>query len=89
MLEKLYAMLNAGEVFGEILPHRLGGNFFWDVLSINQITGNIRWRHYGSSANKNTIGQLAWILRVIFELTPEEFMAKYTTYAEYKKGARV
>ena len=90
MLEKLYEMLNNGETFGEILPHRLGGTFFWDVLSVSPVGKKyIRWRHYGSSANKNTKKDLAWILREIFKMTPEEFMEKYTTYAEYKRSEAV
>ena len=88
MLEKLYKMINDGEIFGEVLPHRLGGTFFWDVMSVSPVGKKyIRWTHYGSSANKNTIKDLAWILSEIFKMTAEEFMVKYTTYAEYKKGA--
>ena len=85
-LEKIYEMLQNGESFGEILPHRLGGVFFWDVLCLSPTGEYIRWRNYGSSANKNTKKDLRWILTEIFKMTPEEFMEKYTTYAEYKKG---
>ena len=28
----------------------------------------IFWRHYGQSANKNTLKDLRWILKVIFEI---------------------
>jgi hypothetical protein len=89
-LEKIYEMLQNGESFGEVLPHRLGGTFFWDVLSVSPVGKKyIRWRHYGSSANKNTKKDLAWILSEIFKMTPEEFMSKYTTYAEYKEREAV
>ena len=86
MLEKIYKMLQDGEEFGEVLPHRLGGTFFWDVLCLSPNMKYIRWRHYGSSANKNTKKDLKWILAEIFHMTPEEFIRKYKTYSEYKKG---
>ena len=86
-LELIWEKLQNGESFGEIIPHRLGGTFFWDVLCLSPTKQYIRWRNYGSSANKNTTKDLAWILSEIFKMTPEKFMAKYTTYAEYKKGA--
>ena len=74
---ELFNRLNAGEVFVEILPHRLGGTFFWQVLSAD--SRFIYWRHYGSSANKNKLESLAWILENIFNMTAEEFLSKYTT----------
>ena len=34
----------------------------------------IRWSHYGSSANKNTIDDLQWILEYIFKCEADEFV---------------
>lgn len=84
--ELIWKKLQDGEMFGEILPHRLGGTFFWYVLCLSPTKQYIRWRNYGSSANKNTKKDLKWILTEIFKITPEEFLAKYKTYAEYKRG---
>ena len=85
-MELIWQKLQDGETFGEILPHRLGGTFFWDVLSVSPVGKKyIRWRHYGYSANKNTKKDLKWILSEIFKMPPEEFMQKYTTYTDYTK----
>ena len=88
-LELIWNKLQNGESFGEVLPHRLGGMFFWDVLCLSPTGEYIRWRNYGSSANKNTKKDLKWILTEIFKMTPEEFIKKYTTYTKYKMGASV
>ena len=82
-LKLIYDKLLAGEEFGTIDQHRLGGTYFWRVLSADK--QYIRWCHYGSSANKRTMEDLKWIITVIFRMTPEEFLYKYTTYSEWKR----
>lgn len=77
----IYRKLLDGEVFGRIEEHRMGGTYFWDVLSADK--EYIYWRHYGEGANKTIIENLRWILKNIFEMTPEEFLYNYTTYHEY------
>lgn len=37
----------------------------------------IGWNHYGSSANKNTLEDLKWVLDNIFEMTPTKFLNTY------------
>lgn len=39
--------------------------------------GNIGWCHFGSSANPMTLRDLNWVIRVIFEMTPTEFLSRY------------
>ena len=81
-LKLIYDKLHNGEVFGQILPHRLGGTFFWAVLYIKH-NGNgdyICWRNYGSSAEKVSLKNLEWVLKEIFRMTPEQFLYSYTTY---------
>ena len=82
-LKLIYSKLIAGEVFGKIDEHRLGGTYFWDVLWMNN--NYINWRNYGSSANKISLQNLRWILTEIFKLTPEQFLYNYTTYNEWKR----
>lgn len=79
----IYDKLIAGEKFGKIDKHRLGGTYFWDVLSADKYY--IYWRHYGSSANKLSLQNLKWILTEIFKTTPEQFLFDYTTYNEWRK----
>ena len=82
-LKLIYANLLKGEAFGRIEKHRMGGTYFWDVLSAdNQY---IYWRNYGSSANRLSVKNLEWILKNIFRMTPEEFLFEYTTYTEYRR----
>lgn len=79
----IYDKLIAGESFGLIGKHRLGGTYFWDVLYYDR--NYIQWRYYGSGANKASLENLKWILSNIFELSPEEFLYKYTTHNEWKR----
>lgn len=37
------------------------------------------WTHYGSSANRATLAELAWIITIIFKTTPSKFRAEYIT----------
>lgn len=39
--------------------------------------GNIGWCHFGSSANPMTLRDLNWVICVIFEMTPAEFLSRY------------
>lgn len=82
-LKLIYSMLLAGESFGKIDEFRLGGTYFWDVLSADETY--IYWRHYGSSANKTSLTNLKWIMTNIFKMTPEQFLVNYTTYSEWKR----
>lgn len=41
--------------------------------------GYFCWSNYGSSANRATLDELAWIITVIFETTPSQFRAEYIT----------
>ena len=77
-INRIYDNLQAGAIYGEyVLTMRFP--YFSEAL-FKTIYGNIGWSHYGSSANKNTINQLAWIIEVIFKTTPEQFEQKYTIY---------
>ena len=44
----------------------------------------IGWCHFGSSANKFTLRDLNWIIRVIFETTPANFLHEYIRDNESK-----
>lgn len=45
------------------------------LVKIDDADGSwIAWRHYGSSANKNTLEDLEWLLRVIFKKTAADFV---------------
>ena len=82
-LKLIYAKLLAGEIFGKIDEHRMGGTYFWDVLSADR--QYIYWQDHGSSANRLSVQNLEWILKNIFRMTPEEFLFEYTTYSKWKR----
>lgn len=42
----------------------------------------IFWRHYGSSANMASLKSLKWIIEVIFDMKPSEFMEKYKPFKD-------
>lgn len=81
-LEKIYNELNRGAVFGIDRFNAPRFPYFDAVMWTNE--KYIFWRNYGSSANKNTIQDLEWILENIFKTTPEEFLKKYITRKESK-----
>lgn len=41
--------------------------FFVPTANLYMANGYIGWRHYGSSANKNTLKELQWVIDVIFK----------------------
>ena len=73
-LKEIYNNINNGKKYGEI-EKNVKYPFFWTVLIADE--KYIYWRYYGESANDNTMDALAWILKSIFKLTPEEFIEKY------------
>lgn len=73
-LKTIYENINNGKEYGYMM-NNVTYPFFNTVLSAN--TQYIRWQHFGSSANKNNINNLKWIIEIIFNLTPEEFIKKY------------
>jgi hypothetical protein len=45
------------------------------LVKIDDADGSwIAWHHYGSSANKNTLEDLEWLLRVIFKKNAADFV---------------
>lgn len=73
-LKEIYNNINNGKKYGDIVKN-VKNPFFWTVLIADE--KYIYWRHFGESANDNTMDALAWILENIFKLTPEDFIEKY------------
>lgn len=46
-------------------------------LNLCYVRGYFHWSVAGSSANKATLEELAWIIEKIFKLTPKEFVNRY------------
>ena len=73
-LKEIYNNINNGKKYGDIVKN-VKYPFFWTVLIADE--KYIYWCYFGESANDNTMDALAWILKNIFKLTPEEFIEKY------------
>lgn len=58
--------------------------YFHTVLSIDWQGKYIHYSHYGSSATKVTIPELLWIIEIIFEMSPTEFLNEYIPINESK-----
>ena len=92
ILQEIYDNLQAGISYGEDMDKEhhswITYPYFDAVLYRIENNGRgepcIGWRHYGSSANPNTIEDLNWIITTIFEMTPEEFVQKYIKNTESK-----
>lgn len=70
-LKQIYINVNAGKAYGK--------NYTWGYSVNLWLTtyGNIGWEHYGSSCEKNTLKNLNWIIKEIFNMTPSEFVNEY------------
>ena len=75
-IEIIYNNLQNGYSYGKY-RYNVMFPYFDIVLSLDATKTFIRWRHFGSSANRNTIEELQWILSEIFKMTPEEFEDEY------------
>lgn len=73
-LDRIFDRLNSGRVYGVFLTN-VRFPCFYPVLSCDGQF--IYWRIYGSSANKNSLKALAWILENVFKKSPEEFERAY------------
>ena len=73
-LKEIDNNINNGKKYGYMMKN-VKYPFFDTVLSANK--QYIYWQRFGSSANKNTVKDLEWILENIFELSPEKFIEKY------------
>lgn len=73
-LDRIYSRLNSGKVYGEYLTN-VRFPCFYPCLSCD---GDfIHWRHFGTSANRNSRKELAWILEVIFQMSAVDFEKRY------------
>ena len=77
-LHKIYHNLQDGKSYGKQM-NKYKYSFFYNQLCLTESRDEkfIAWTHYGSSANQNTLGDLAWIINTIFDTTPEKFAAEY------------
>lgn len=74
-IDKIYRDLNAGRRYGRDILN-VTYPYFSSALWITEC-GNIGWQHYGSSAERNTKKDLNWIIKIIFKLSPVEFLSVY------------
>lgn len=75
MLNQIFNAINSGKIYGFTMKN-VKYPFFQPVLYLTD--GFIGWTNYGSSANKNTLKDLEWILEHIFCMTADEFLDTYT-----------
>ena len=90
-LKKIYNLLKNGEQFGYFSYWNYYDNkpynfpCFHTVLYKHGIKPIFCWCYYGSSANKATLEKLNWIIKTIFQTTPEKFLLQYKTKSEYER----
>lgn len=73
-LHTIMDALKSGKIYGKTEHGHMGDYFQWKLCKIDKF---IYWRHFGQSANRCTLKDLEWIIRVIFGTTPEKFMTEY------------
>lgn len=76
ILKTIYRNLQNGGGYGHMITNVRYPFFQWNIyLTYDQVY--IGWQNAGSSANKNTLDDLDWIIRNIFETTPRGFVKRY------------
>lgn len=75
ILEAIYKNLQNGGVYGHMITNVRYPYFKWNLYLTSKIY--IGWTNAGSSANKNTLEDLAWIIKTIFETSPSGFIRRY------------
>lgn len=78
-LNRIYQNLQSGFQYGTNI-NNARYPYFHCVLSISPTKQFIRYNNFGSSACKNTINDLSWIIETIFKTTAEEFEKQYTIH---------
>lgn len=83
-IAQIRADINNGTTYCGIINGKGGYGRIFQTLQ-----GNIGWQHYGSSAIKNTNGQLRWLLETIFveceTVTPAEWSDYHINYVPIDK----
>ena len=81
-LHEIYRNLNDGKIYGRPVTN-VRFSYFSENLYLTDHE-NIGYQHFGSSAVRNTLRDLNWVLRNIFDMLPEEFCKSYQcrTYNE-------
>lgn len=74
ILSVIYNNLIKGGRYGKLIKYV---RFPYFGVSLSYDGQYFLWNHAGSSANKATLTDLAWIIKVIFKLTPKEFVNRY------------
>lgn len=88
LLKEIFRNLQNGRIYGRDVTNVTYPYFdrvlylIWDDAGHTKKA--IGWSIYGSSANKNTIEDLKWVLDNIFEMKPSEFIATYKTDLDTK-----
>lgn len=81
-LKQIYNDINNGVVYCGIRNNYGTGRIYKDGKYI-------RWEHFGSSCEKNTIHNLQWLIENIFEdcdiITPTEYSEYYVNYIPVDK----
>jgi hypothetical protein len=75
-IKAIWEKINAGAVFTGV-RNNVGGV---GTIQASPAGSFIRWQHYGQSAEKNTAGDLAFIINVIFKDCDEIVEARYSYY---------
>lgn len=73
-LKEIYRNINSGKVYGNPV---LDVRFPYFQMNVYADDTYIYWWNYGSSANRNTLRDLNFVIGIIFGMTPEEFCKTY------------
>ena len=76
ILRKIYNNLKNGGYYGYMFTG-VRYPFFNRVIQIDNEGKYILWQNAGSSANKFTLEDLEFVIRIIFGNTPEEFVKRF------------
>jgi hypothetical protein len=85
-LNIIFNNLKAGKVYATFYSNVRFPCYYYNII-YNRVKNIFYFSHYGESAVAATKEKLAWVIEVIFNCTPEEFIARYecVTAEEYNR----
>lgn len=92
-MNRIYNNLMAGAVYGYVSTWRAdypdkalaGKERFQTALYKHACKPLFCWQHYGSSANRATKSDLAFILHKLFNMSAPQFEKRFITREEFKR----
>ena len=76
-IHQIYNDLQNDFIYGDWSRYPNGERYFRDNMYVTDDGKYIHWENYGASAVRNNLRDLSWLIKTIFDTTPEDFIKDY------------